>query len=90
MARSLDWTALGPHAPIQWFGHIRLTYVARSDMICDQFDYLSVIRGHHIYKDFLHSSSERHFEAEEKSMIVLLWLLLEMILSLDMSLEPSV
>ena len=56
----------------------------------DRFEFSSVIRGHHIYKDILRLLSERYCRAEKNqiiTMIVLLWRLSKMIPLLDCASE---
>ena len=51
--------------------HIRIyirSYVVHDDKMCDRFEYLSVISGHHIYA---HAPLERHSRAEENPTMTL-------------------
>ena len=51
-----------------------LTYLARGDKLRDRFEDALVIRTiarHHIYKDILHPSLERHSRAEKNSTMTL-------------------
>ena len=43
-------------------------YIVHGDNMCDQFEYLSVIRGHHIYA---HAPLESHSRAEENPTMTL-------------------